>query len=252
MACVASEDAFVTMHWMVQCVPDWKEPLTYHCPEHLPQLCDAERVQEPCDTSALGHCDADTCKAGSMPKQLFPAFCQLGKCTQSECCDACPEASLVDGRCRGADGARVPDTCCAEPESGSEWDTTPSCDDRILALAEPTTARMQAYQSVCMFNPSDVDMGAPRFALTAAGRAKLCEAPCQAEAVLANAPEGIWGIAQNLASECSDPALTSQISPVGLFAAANELDSVWRACGGGGASGGGGGGAAGDDKDNWR
>jgi len=81
-----------------------------------------------------------------------------------------------------------------------------------------------------MFNPSDVDMSAPRFALTAAGRRKLCEPQCQASEALMGAPMDVWGAAQSLATECDDPALTNQISAVGLFAAAGEMDRVWRSC----------------------
>lgn len=234
-ACVAAEDSFVTMHWMVQCVPDWKNPLTYGCPSHLSVKCDASRTQEPCDTSALGHCDSDTCKAGSMPKVLFPAFCQLGSCTQSECCEACPAGSAGSaGSCQGPDGASLPDTCCQEPEKGSEWDNTPTCQERILSIAEPTTMRMQAYSMTCMFNPSDVDMSAPKFALTPAGQRKLCEPVCQSSPLLQGAPMDVWATAQDLATECDDPALTSQISPVGLFAAAGEMDRIFRVCAEGG------------------
>jgi len=81
-----------------------------------------------------------------------------------------------------------------------------------------------------MFNPSDVDMSAPKFALTPAGRRKLCEPQCQSSPVLMAAPDDVWGAAQSLAIECNDPALTSQISAVGLFAAAGEMDGVWRSC----------------------
>lgn len=233
VACVASEDAFVTMHWMVQCVPAWKDPLTYNCPEHLSLKCDAERTEEPCVTSALGKCDDDTCQAGSMPKELFPAFCHLGSCTQSECCDACPAGSSGSaGSCKGPDGASIADSCCKEVEGGSELDELPSCQEQILSLAEPTTMRMQAYSQTCMFNPSDVDMSAPRFALTPAGQRKLCEPACQASPALMEAPMDVWEVAQNLATECDDPALTSQISAVGLFAAAGEMDKVFRACAG--------------------
>jgi len=231
VACVASEDAFVTMHWQVQCVPDWKDPLNYPCPEHLSLKCDAERTEEPCDTSALGKCEADTCQAGAMAKELSPAFCHLGSCTQSECCEACPSGSTGSvGSCQGPDGASLPDTCCQQPETGSEWDNTPSCGERIMSIAEPTTMRMGAYSQTCMFNPSDVDMSAPRFALTPAGRRKLCEPQCQASEALKGAPLDVWGAAQNLATQCDDRALTSQISAVGLFAAAGEMDSVWRSC----------------------
>lgn len=237
VACVASEDAFVTMHWQVQCVPDWKDPIHYECPEHLSVKCDAQRTQEPCDTSALGRCDSDTCQGGSMAKELFPAFCHLGTCTQSECCDACPEGSARSaGSCQGPDGTTLPDTCCedAAQRPDGELDDTPSCAERILSMSEPTTMRMAAYSTVCMFNPSDVDMSAPRFALTTAGRRKLCQAPCQASPALMGAPMDVLAAAQTLAGECDDPALTNQVSPVGLFAAAAEMDSAWRACAEGG------------------
>jgi hypothetical protein len=44
----------------------------------------------------------------------------------------------------------------------------------------------------------------------------------------------VLAAAQTLAGECDDPALTNQVSPVGLFAAAAEMDSAWRACAEGG------------------
>jgi len=231
-ACVASADALVTMHWMVQCVPAWKQHLTYPCPDHLSVKCDAERTQDPCDTSALGKCEADTCHAGSKPKSAHftPVFCQLGACTQTECCEACPVgASLSGDQCMGADGA-LPHTCCEEPHPGSEWDNQPTCDDQILSLSEPTAMRMQAYSQTCRFDTSDVDMSASKFALTTAGQRKLCEAPCQSSPDLMAAPMDIWGDAQSLAGRCENQALTSQISAVGFFAAAGEMDSVWRRC----------------------
>jgi len=242
VACVAAEDAFVTMHWMVQCVPIRAGGLSYHCPAHLPLMCDAERTQEPCDTSALGHCDAETCNAGHMLKEtlMLPLFCQLGSCTQTECCGACPAGASSSGSsCTGPSGQSLPDSCCMEPEDGGEIVDTVSCPAQILALAEPTTMRMQAYMSTCMFSPADVDVSSPNFALTAAGAAKLCEGPCQAADVLTDAPLNIWADAQNVATTCDDPALTSQISPVGLFAAAKEMDEEWRACATGGHQGGG-------------
>jgi len=235
VACVAAEDAFVTMHWMVQCVPIRAGGLSYHCPAHLPLMCDAARTQEPCDTSALGHCDDNTCAAGHMLKETLelPLFCQLGSCTQTECCAECPAgASSRGSRCVGPSGQNLPDSCCTEPE-GEEIVDTISCPDQILALAEPTTMRMQAYMTACQFSPADVDVSSPHFALTTAGRAKLCEAPCQAAAVLADAPLNVWADARSVATQCEDPALTSQISPVGLFAAASEMDTHWRACSGG-------------------
>jgi hypothetical protein len=117
-----------------------------------------------------------------------------------------------------------------EKEEGGEILDTISCPDQILALAEPTTMRMQAYMTTCQFSPADVDVSSPHFALTTAGRAKLCEAPCQAADVLADSPLNVWTDAQSLSTQCDDPALTSQISPVGLFAAAQEMDTHWRAC----------------------
>jgi len=242
VACVAAEDAFVTMHWMVQCVPIRAGGLSYHCPAHLPLMCDAERTQEPCDTSALGHCDAETCNAGHMLKEslMLPLFCQLGSCTQTECCGACPAGASSSGSsCTSPSGQSLPDSCCMDPDDGGEIEDTVSCPAQILALAEPTTMRMQAYMSTCMFSPADVDVSSPNFALTAAGAAKLCEGPCQAADVLTDAPLNIWADAQNVATMCDDPALTSQISPVGLFAAANEMDTQWRACASGGPQGGG-------------
>lgn len=235
VACVAAEDAFVTMHWMVQCVPIRAGGLSYHCPAHLPLMCDAERTQDPCDTSALGHCDDETCSAGHMLKETLelPLFCQLGSCTQTECCAACPAgASSRGSSCVGPSGQNLPDSCCMEPE-GEEIQDTLSCPDQILALAEPTTMRMQAYMTACQFSPADVDVSSPHFALTTAGRAKLCHAPCQAAAVLADSPMDVWADARGVATQCEDPALTSQISPVGLFAAASEMDTHWRACAGG-------------------
>lgn len=211
VACVASEDALVTMHWMVQCVPIRAGGLEYECPAHLPVMCDAERTQDPCDTSALGRCSAIVCEAGATMMAEPPAFCQLGTCTHSECCE-CPSGG------------------CGEAEQGAEIIEELSCADRILALAEPTTARMQAYMSTCEFSPADVDVSSPIFALTRAGEEKLCERPCQAAPVLIDSPLNIWAEAQSLATECDDAALTSQISPVGLFAAAFEMDTEWRAC----------------------
>merc|ERR1719160_1284891 len=84
--------------------------------------------------------------------------------------------------------------------------------------------------TTCQFSPADVDVSSPHFALTTAGRQKLCQAPCQAADVLADSPLNVWTDAQSLATQCDDPALTSQISPVGLFAAAAEMDTHWRAC----------------------
>jgi hypothetical protein len=121
-----------------------------------------------------------------------------------------------------------------EAEEGGEIADEISCPDQILALAEPTTTRMQAYMTTCQFSPADVDVTSPQFALTTAGRAKLCQAPCQAAAVLADAPLSVWAQAQSLSTQCDDPALTSQVSPVGLFAAAQEMDTHWRACAEGG------------------
>lgn len=238
VACVAAEDSFVTMHWMVQCVPIRAGGLSYHCPAHLPLMCDAERTQEPCDTSALGHCDAETCSATNMLKDSFelPLFCQLGSCTQTECCSDCPAGASSQGSsCVGPSGQNLPDTCCMELEEGGEIDGAMSCPDQILALAEPTTMRMQAYMTTCQFSPADVDVSSPHFALTTAGRQKLCQAPCQAAAVLADSPMQVWADAQSLSTQCEDDAaLTSQVSPVGLFAAAQEMDTHWRACAEGG------------------
>jgi len=121
-----------------------------------------------------------------------------------------------------------------EIEEGGEIDDAISCPDQILALAEPTTLRMQAYMTTCQFSPSDVDVSSPHFALTTAGRQKLCQAPCQAAAVLENSPLNVLAAAQTLSTQCEDEALTSQISPVGLFAAATEMDTHWRACAEGG------------------
>lgn len=205
-------------------------------------MCDAERTQEPCDTSALGHCDDETCNAGHMLKETLelPLFCQLGSCTQTECCGACPAgAASQGGSCVGPSGTNLPESCCEEAE-GVEISDTISCPNQILALAEPTTMRMQAYMTTCLFSPSDVDVSSPHFALTSAGRQKLCEAPCQAAGVLADAPLNVWADAQGVATMCEDAALTSQISPVGLFAAASEMDTQWRACLEGSASQGGG------------
>jgi len=233
VACVAAEDTFVTMHWMVQCVPIRAGGLSYHCPAHLPLMCDAGRTQEPCDTSALGHCDAETCAAGYMLKDSLdlPLFCQLGSCTRTECCSECPAgASLRGSTCVGPSGQNLPDTCCMEEETGGEIVEAVSCPDQILALAEPTTMRMQAYINACQFGPADVDVSSPRFALTSGGRRKLCTDACQHHSVLAHAPENVFADAQSLATQCEDPALTSQISPVGLFAAASEMDTHWRAC----------------------
>lgn len=238
VACVAAEDAFVTMHWMVQCVPIRAGGLAYHCPAHLPLMCDAERTQEPCDTSALGHCDADTCTGGHMMKEELelPLFCQLGSCTQTECCDRCPAGATSQGSsCTGPSGQNLPDSCCEEPETVEIVDEI-SCPDQILALAEPTAMRMQAYTQTCLFSPADVDVSSPNFALTSAGRAKLCEAPCQAAAVLADSPLDVWADARSLATTCGDdPALTSQISPVGFFSAASEMDRRWKECSSGSA-----------------
>jgi len=122
-----------------------------------------------------------------------------------------------------------------ELEEGGEIDGAMSCPDQILALAEPTTMRMQAYMTTCQFSPADVDVSSPHFALTTAGRQKLCQAPCQAAAVLADSPMQVWADAQSLSTQCEDDAaLTSQVSPVGLFAAAQEMDTHWRACAEGG------------------
>ena len=90
--------------------------------------------------------------------------------------------------------------------------------------------RMQAYTQNCMFNSADVDMSASKFALTTAGQRKLCEAPCQASTELMDSPMDVWGDAQSLAGRCENNALKSQISAVGFFAAAGEMDSVWRRC----------------------
>jgi len=231
VACVASEDAFVTMHWMVQCVPDWKDPLSYSCPSHLSLKCDAERTQEPCDTSALGRCDSDTCQPGSMPKELFPAFCHFGDCTQTECCDACPEGSSDSvGSCQGPDGTSLPDTCCQQPETGSELDDFPSCEDRISSLTGPTMVRMGEYAQTCMFDNSDVDMGAPSFALTPRGQAKLCQAPCQASPALMGAPMDVLAEAHSIFDVCEPgPAFMSQLNS-GIFVAAGEMDRIFRTC----------------------
>jgi len=232
VACVAAEDAFVTMHWMVQCVPIRAGGLAYHCPAHLPLMCDAGRTDSPCDTSALGHCDTDTCKAGHMLKESLelPLFCQLGSCTQTECCGACPSGATMQGAGCSDGSQDLPDSCCEAIEEGGEIEEAISCPDKILALAEPTTMRMQAYMTTCMFSPADVDVSSPQFALTSAGRARLCAAPCQEAAVLAESPLNILADATALATTCDDPALTSQINPVGLFAAATEMDTHWRAC----------------------
>lgn len=231
VACVAAEDALVTMHWMVQCVPIRAGGLEYECPAHLPVMCDAERTQEPCDTSALGQCSAIECAPGRTTKSEPPVFCQLSTCTQSECCEVCPSgASFQGSECVSLDGLRLHDSCCATAESGEEIIEEISCAARILALAEPTTARMDAYMTTCNFSPEDVDVSSPVFALTRAGEEKLCEAPCQAADVLIGSPTNVWAEAQSLATECDDLALTSQTSPVGLFAATFEMDTEWRAC----------------------
>lgn len=231
-ACVADEEAIITMPWMVQCVPTKKASRTYPCPKHLNVKCDPERVEDPCDTSALGSCDVSACGAGYRLKKQLPRFCHLHECTPAECCDDCSEAEMRDGVCKNSDGSQVPDSCCMDEEEEDESGEF-DCAHELKLIAGPTTLRLGAYGGICGFNSADVDVKEPVFTLTGRGRRKLCEEACQnAPALVAGVPDGVWQAAQDLQKKCPDDvALKSQVNPVGLFAAANELDKSWKNCG---------------------
>jgi len=234
-ACVASEDAIITMHWMVQCVPKWKKSLAYKCPNHLPLKCDPWRVQDPCDTSMLGKCDKETCTGGRMSKKKseLPRFCHLSPCTEPECCDMCPPAKQDGDACVGEDGANLPQTCCEVHEDLDEFDgASMDCNQGLASLATPTTMRLGMYQNACGFNNGDVDTGASSFSLTKNGVVKMCDPKCVAvKDQLGKIPLNVLSDARELAAQCPDNlALQSQISPVGVFTAASVLDSTLEAC----------------------
>jgi len=236
-ACVADEDAIITMHWMVQCVPKWKKSLTYSCPKHLPLKCDPFRVQDPCDTSMLGTCGKDTCGGGYQLKlkKHQPRFCHLKPCTESECCDACPKAKRKGDQCVDKkSGDTLPDSCCQKHQDLDEFDETEvDCVNSLPKLIGPTTQRLGIYQSVCGFTSADVDTGATSFALSKRGVKKMCSSECQAmKSALGAVPPNILEKAKQLSDQCPDNvALHSQVSPVGVFSAASVLDSTFEACG---------------------
>merc|ERR1712137_399513 len=234
-ACVADEDAIITMHWMVQCVPKWKNSLEYQCPNHLPLKCDPSRVQDPCDTSMLGTCDASICGGGRQLKGKLelPRFCQINQCTEPECCNRCPEAMSEGASCTNKKtGGDLPASCCEEHVDLEEYDSAEvDCNSALMKLATPTTRRLGIYQSACGFHSGDVDTGATSFALTKGGVQKLCSKDCQdLKSDLGQIPNNILATAKELSGRCTENvALHSQVGPVGLFSAATVLDSTFAA-----------------------
>lgn len=166
-------------------------------------------------------------------RKELPRFCHLNPCTEPECCDECPPARKDGDTCVGEGGDSLPQSCCEDREDVDEFDVASmECGEAVGALTSPTTLRLGLYQSACGFGNGDVDTGASSFSLTKKGVQKMCSADCLAIAdQLGNIPESILADAQDLAGRCADNvALQSQISTVGIFTAANVLDSTFKAC----------------------
>jgi hypothetical protein len=220
-ACVTQPDTLITMPWMVQCVPSRNGGVEkYNCPKLLPVMCNPSKVQEPCDTSHLGTGSAEVCKKGFTLKQYahLPKHCNLGTCTQPECCVPCD--------CKGD----ASDPCC-EGEEDEEYDGHElTCDEKVNEINLPTQMRMAAYAMDCGFGQADVNYGSVTFALTQSGKKKICSEKCQQAPALQALPENIFAEAQELSEECDNPALKSQLSPVGIFSAAAELDRLHKMC----------------------
>jgi hypothetical protein len=219
-ACVTQVDTMITMPWMVQCVPARNGGAEkYWCPKLLPTKCNPSKVQDPCDTSHLGSCSADVCGKGYTLKSRaqMPRICSTKECTQPECCVSC--------ECKGDDSE------CCQGEEEEEYDGHElTCAQKVSELNLPTQMRMAAYSMDCGFGQADVNYGSAAFTLTQSGKKKICSDKCQSSPALQAIPANIFAEARDLSKECEDPALLSQLSPVGIFSAAAELDRLHKMC----------------------
>lgn len=207
VACVASEDAIVSFHHQVQCVPVRNGGLNYWCPPILPHKCDPGKQ---CIETDLAHCGDVDCETPAwLLKERTPTFCALTECTHAECCD------------------RGPTLVTAAPNSATPPQDL-SCRAKTKALAEPTLERLVAYTTECNFRSSDVDLGAGDLQLTKSGESKLWDEHCQGVLALQDSPDDVYADAQALLVECPNLRLKAQMNPVGVFGTTGALDRVWR------------------------
>lgn len=212
VACVASENAIVTLGHQVQCVPQRHGGLDYHCPSMLSHMCDPSKE---CLEADLGTCDNfDGCTGDYTRKWNSAQFCATSECTHAECCNPL--------------GWYFEMTVLRPMPTQSP--ATMTCPEQRGQVTEPTMERLTTYINACGFNPGDVDYSGTQLQLTEGGRAKLASESCQNQQFLTCGLDDIAGQASRVASgSCGNPVWDAQLSPTGVFGTASALDAIWRA-----------------------